>query len=305
MVPAPKCLAALLVSAGACGPGSSVPDPVAPPVRVAGADQQPFAPLPPPQPGDWLAEHREHGEDFATYVRGNPRRAEPGQGLAFVPLGDFAAEPRACFTAAVAFAGIWFDLGTRELPAMPLPTAAAARRDRTDGFPGQRRQFCTRWFLGDLLPHAKPDDATVLIGVTMADLYPDPDWNFVFGEADLVRGVGVYSLARYFPEFYGLPRGADSARDALLRTLKVVVHETGHAFGLLHCVRWRCVMNGSNSLAETDRRPPRLCPDCLAKLQWNRGFDVRRRYLRLAEFLRAHGLADEAEWNEARAAAGR
>jgi archaemetzincin len=294
---APKCLAAVLVSAAACRQEVSAP------VRMPDADQQAFAPMPPPQPGDWLAEHREDGEDFATYVRGNPRRAEPGQVLAFLPIGDFAAELRACFTAAVAFAGIWFDLGTRELPAVPLPTAAVARRDRTDGVPpGARRQFCTRWFLDGLLPKAKPDDATVLIGVTMADLYPDPDWNYVFGEADLVRGVGVYSLARYFPALYGLTRGADSARVALLRTLKVVVHETGHAFGLVHCVRWCCVMNGSNSLAETDRRPPRLCPDCLAKLQWNRGFDVRRRYLRLAEFLRAHGLGDEAAWNEARAA---
>jgi archaemetzincin len=305
---APRCLGlSLVLAAAACGPEASTPKATVPPAegRTATGGDSAFALMPPVQPGDWLAEHREDGEDFAAYVRGNPRRADPGAVLAFLPVGDLAAEPRACFDAAVAFAGIWFDLGTRELPSAALTTAPALVRKRTGGPPGARRQVCTRWFLDDLLPKAKPDDAVVLVGVTMADLYPDPDWNFVFGEADLVRGVGVYSLARYFPEFYGAKRGPDAGRLTLLRTLKVVVHETGHAFGLVHCVRWTCVMNGSNSLEEADRRPPRLCPDCLEKLRWNRGFDVRRRYLRLATFLRAHGLADEAAWNEARAAAPR
>lgn len=64
-------------------------------------------------------------------------------------------------------------------------------------------------------------------------------------------------------------------------------------------------MNGSNSLAETDRQPLHLCPDCLGKLAWNRGLDVRRRYERLAGFLAAHGLADEAGWNADRASKAR
>ncbi len=147
-----------------------------------------------------------------------------------------------------------------------------------------------------LLPDLRPKDAVVVLGVTMGDLYPSRSWNYVFGEADLRRRVGVYSLARYFPEFWGEARDEAALRLALLRTLKVVVHETGHMFGLEHCVTWQCAMNGSNSLAETDTQPLRLCPDCLRKLAWNRGFDVAARHDKIAKFLETHGLADEAAW---------
>ena len=64
-------------------------------------------------------------------------------------------------------------------------------------------------------------------------------------------------------------------------------------------------MNGTNSLGETDASPLCLCPDCLRKLAWNRGFDVRRRHARLAEALAAHGLVDDAAWHRARAAPSR
>ena len=62
-------------------------------------------------------------------------------------------------------------------------------------------------------------------------------------------------------------------------------------------------MNGSNSLEESDRQPLRLCPPCLKKLQWNRGFDVVARYGKLLDFYRKHGLAPEADWVEKRLAA--
>jgi archaemetzincin len=58
----------------------------------------------------------------------------------------------------------------------------------------------------------------------------------------------------------------------------VLEHETGHMVGLAHCIYFNCLMNGSNHLAESDRRPLHLCPVCLRKLQWSIGFDVVARY---------------------------
>ena len=86
------------------------------------------------------------------------------------------------------------------------------------------------------------------------------------------------------------------------RACKVVVHEAGHAFGLPHCIVYRCNMNGSNSMSESDKKPLRLCPRCLKKLQWNRGFDVLARYEALLRFFKKHGLAEEATWTAARLA---
>ena len=82
----------------------------------------------------------------------------------------------------------------------------------------------------------------------------------------------------------------------LRRSAKVLVHETAHMFSLAHCIYFRCVMNGSNHLRESDSRPLALCPVCLHKLQYSIGFDVSERYRRLLEFYRNTGFDFEADW---------
>jgi archaemetzincin len=130
----------------------------------------------------------------------------------------------------------------------------------------------------------------------MEDLYPEPSWNFVFGQASLHDRVGVYSFARYDPAFYGEARTSGYELLLLRRSCKVLAHETGHMFGLTHCTFFNCLMNGSNHLAESDRRPLHLCPVCLRKLQWSIGFDVFARYTALEASDRAAGFTDEADW---------
>jgi archaemetzincin len=71
-------------------------------------------------------------------------------------------------------------------------------------------------------------------------------------------------------------------------------------FGIEHCVWFRCLMNGSNYLAESDARRLHLCPVDLRKLQWSIGFDVVERYRRLLDFYRREGFEDEAQWLDKR-----
>jgi archaemetzincin len=134
----------------------------------------------------------------------------------------------------------------------------------------------------------------------MTDLYPDPSWNFVFGQASTRDRVGVYSFARYDPRFYGQAPSADSRMLMLRRSLKVLAHETCHMFGIEHCVWFRCLMNGSNHLAESDARSLHLCPVDLRKLQWSIGFEVVERYRRLRDFHRQTGFEDEGQWLDKR-----
>uniref|UniRef100_A0A2K6TMB1 Archaemetzincin-2 n=1 Tax=Saimiri boliviensis boliviensis TaxID=39432 RepID=A0A2K6TMB1_SAIBB len=47
----------------------------------------------------------------------------------------------------------------------------------------------------------KPQDAFCIVGITMIDLYPRESWNFVFGQASLTDGVGIFSFARYGSNF--------------------------------------------------------------------------------------------------------
>ena len=59
--------------------------------------------------------------------------------------------------------------------------------------------------------------------------------------------------------------------------------------GIEHCVSYRCLMNGSANLAESERRPRRLCPIDLQKLEWFIGCDLAKRNACLERFWRDLG----------------
>jgi len=159
----------------------------------------------------------------------------------------------------------------------------------------RKRQILT----GDVLAILRqnlPADTFCVLAITMEDLYPEPSWNYVFGQASLHQRVGVYSFARYDPAFYGRKRGKDYEKILLRRSCRVLAHETAHMFGLQHCIYFKCVLNGSNHLKESDSRPLHLCPVCLRKLQYSIGFDVVTRYGNLLRFYQKLDLDNEAQW---------
>ena len=143
-----------------------------------------------------------------------------------------------------------------------------------------------------------PPNAYCLLGITMIDLYPGPSWNFVFGQATLSDRVGIYSLARLDPP--AAFAGTELQQKGLERACKVLTHEAGHMFGIRHCTAWACVMNGSNHLGELDRQPFHACPVDLRKLHHATGFDVTKRYERLAVVTEDLGFREAARWNRAR-----
>jgi len=151
-----------------------------------------------------------------------------------------------------------------------------------------------------LLKRRPPTSAFCLLAITMEDLYPHPSWNFVFGQASFQDRVGVFSFARYDPAFYGEARGKDYHALLLRRSCKVLAHEMAHMFALSHCIFFKCVMNGSNHLHESDSRPLHLCPVCLRKLQFGIVFDVVDRYRMLLRFYQKFGFEDEARWTDRR-----
>jgi archaemetzincin len=140
-----------------------------------------------------------------------------------------------------------------------------------------------------------PDDAYCVIGVTMEDLYPDPSWNFVFGYASYVDRVGVFSFCRFDQSFYSEHDSTDH-KLLLMRSCKVLTHETGHMFGMDHCIAYHCNMNGSNNLQESDRQPASMCPVCLRKLQHVTGCNPVRRFETLKKFYDENGYMYDYAW---------
>ena len=252
-----------------------------------------FDPIPVPKPGDWLAVHPETAQPFDRFVKSGPNRPDKKRNKIYLqPLGSFPQDPNHFVPLLQDYAAAYFGMEVRRLKALALEDKKLTTR--INSYTG-KRQILTRDVL-DLLKDNLPADAFCILAITMEDLYPQPSWNFVFGQASLRRRVGVYSFARYDPAFYGHPRGGDYEKILLRRSCKVLVHETAHMFGLTHCVFFNCVVNGSNHLAESDRRPLHVCPVCLRKLHHSTGFDVTTRYRGLYDFYRKVGFDDDARW---------
>jgi archaemetzincin len=240
-----------------------------------------------PMPGDWLFEHKEQGQNFEQYRKSAPVSPNATQKHIYLqPIGTFAADEEKIIRYTAEYLEIFFDLKTIVLPILSdsiIPDSA--RRMHDEG----HEQLLTTYILDNVLAKAIPKDAIVIMGITQKDLYPAEAWNFVFGQARLTKRVGVSSFIRFH-------EGALTSANfnlCLERFIKTSSHEIGHMFSCPHCTHAVCVMNGTNSVYETDGRPNRLCSECLKKLCWNLGFDVRNRTTALQTYFKNHNLTED------------
>jgi archaemetzincin len=233
------------------------------------------------------------GESFERFAQSD--RNQPGKirnRIYLQPLNLFPDGWASLVERLAEYATAYFGMQTEVLPRLTLRGEQITAR--TNPYT-ENRQILTFDVLA-VLRKSLPPDAFCVLAVTVQDLYPEPRWNFVLGQASLHGRVGVYSFARCDPAFYGEQRGAEYESILLRRGCKVLAHETAHMFGLRHCIYFRCILNGSNHLRESDSRPLHLCPVCLRKLQYTIGFNFVRRYRRLLKFYRNVGFDSEARW---------
>ena len=271
----------------ACGDLSDAPAEIRALVSSAASTE----PLPAPGGRDWLSIHDERGQTFQEFARSacRPQAGERTICLQPVDAGDALSEAR--LSTLTAFAGAFFQRDTRVLPPLALDQSALTLRIAPDARTPQV-------YAGDILAAlyaAKPVDAFCVLGITARDLYPHPVVTFAFGEASATCRVGVVSVARYGPPFCRDAPGR-APGEMRKRCCRVIAHEIGHMAGLAHCIYGRCLMNGSSSLPESERRPLHLCPVDLRKIQWLLGFEVAQRYADLDRFWRQAGEDAEADW---------
>jgi archaemetzincin len=249
------------------------------------------APLEEPEVGDWLAEHHEPGQTFPEYLAADPvRRDRDLTTIYLCLLGEFSEPQQQVVGLTQDYLGLFFDVPVvvrRRVPLSDLP--ARARRTHPDW---GDEQVLSTYVLREVLGPDRPDDALAYLALTASDLWPGEGWNFVFGQANLRKRVGVWSIYRN-----GDPsNGEEAFRLCLRRTLATATHETGHVLTLKHCVAFACLMNGSNHQEERDSRPLHLCPICLRKLLWNLQAEPVPYLRRQEAFFRGNGLGEEAGW---------
>lgn len=139
----------------------------------------------------------------------------------------------------------------------PLPV----RLDLSAYYSPDRGQYNATLILAHLLRHL-PEPDSKIVGLTNVDLFM-PVLTFVFGQAQLNGPGALVSTFRLRNEYYGLPPSMPLLYE---RTVKEIVHELGHTFGLVHCPDYSCVMHASTYVEEVDLKQARFCPDCSAEL---------------------------------------
>jgi len=234
-----------------------------------------FGPLPKPGPTDWLAEHDEDGQAYDTYLSQPKNLVDEKRKVIYIqPLGK-GIDKTFLQNLKKFVQAYYYGLEVKLLTAIKMDKLEAdSRQSEETG----KIQYNATQILKKLETKLR-SDAYCLIAICMEDLYPRDEWNFVFGLASMKNRTGIFSFARYQEDFYDQQNDESEERpdvdDAhlLWRSLKVMVHEIGHMFGLRHCIYFNCIMNGSNTLEENDKKPIFMCPVCIRKLQYNVKFE--------------------------------
>lgn len=241
---------------------------------------------------DWIVNHQTDEQTFYDWCRSYNVVKSAKSRICIQPIGDFTGPGHKLLSWLQSFcSAFYFGMQVAVLPSVSISKIGCKSRRNSET---KRCQVRATDIIEHLKKTRKPNDICT-VAVTMIDLYPKDTWNFVFGLASLTYGVGVFSFARYIDSFYHPPSldvkdclenyNCDVVTAKLLwRACKVMSHEIGHMFGIKHCVYYNCAMNGSNHLAESDRRVPNLCPICLRKLQEALKFDLADRYGALSKF---------------------
>lgn len=132
----------------------------------------------------------------------------------------------------------------------------------TDSFSREREQYFSTQLIADAIKQTTGINGKVLLLVEF-DLFV-PVFTYVFGEAQLKGKHSIVSVCRLHEEFYS---GSSNEQLLFERSMKEILHELGHNFGLLHCRDWDCVMHTSQGIEEIDLKGNGYCKSCSEKLQ--------------------------------------
>lgn len=139
--------------------------------------------------------------------------------------------------------------------------------DAASAYSRERKQYYSTQIISDVIPHTKNLNGKVIL-LTEYDLFI-PVFTYVFGEAQLNGKHSIVSICRLHEEFYS---GNTNNELLIQRTMKEVLHELGHNFGLVHCRDWDCVMHSSMGIEEVDIKGMTYCKSCSSHVKGAQGW---------------------------------
>eukprot|EP00070_Physeter_catodon_P048155 XP_028355049.1 archaemetzincin-2 isoform X4 [Physeter catodon] len=167
-------------------------------------DSDLFGPITLHSQSDWITSHPEAPQDFEEFFNDLYRKTpSPQKHSIYIQCIGLLGNTRSISEEYVKWLkgyceAFFYGLTVKLLEPVPVSATRCSFRinDNTQNLQihaGQILKF---------LKKKKPEDAFCVVGITMIDLYPRDSWNFVFGQASLTDGVGIFSFARYGSDFY-------------------------------------------------------------------------------------------------------
>lgn len=108
----------------------------------------------------------------------------------------------------------------------------------------------------DNYPVSEKEEKNIIL--TNVDIFI-PIFTYLFGLAQFEKNNAVVSSYRLDNKFYGLPENLEMLEN---RTVKEIIHELGHTFGLIHCQDYHCVMYSSVTVDDLDSKSENFCESC-------------------------------------------
>jgi len=131
-----------------------------------------------------------------------------------------------------------------------------------------------------------PRGAYRTVAITAQDIFA-ADLNFLFGMGRCPGKCAVVSTYRF--GFY-----CATPERRMVRFAKLIVHEAGHTFGLLHCRQRLCIMKFAEGYETLDGTKLAMCARCERSLCAVTALDADERRKNLEEVLKEGGTAHEA-----------
>ncbi len=141
-------------------------------------------------------------------------------------------------------------------------TAEECHADLNDFYAPTRKQYDANKLI-KFLEQQSDVKALKTMCLCQVDLFI-PILTYIFGQAVYKGKTGIASIYRLKNEPYGIKSDDDLVLD---RFRKVVIHELGHTFGLIHCQVPSCVMRSSTYVEDLDQKKIHLCNHCCNRIK--------------------------------------
>lgn len=148
--------------------------------------------MPTPESGDWLFSHKQKPQPYDAYKTPYINFLTPEKKTIYLlPFGKFNKD---FMDKLVMFCAAFYpNTLVKILPEQDLMKSIPNIRKRKNVYGDQ-------YICDDILAYMKtcvPDDAYCVMGITLQDIYPGPNWNYVYGWATYKARVGIFSFVRW------------------------------------------------------------------------------------------------------------